>query len=285
MRQPCTGPEASRLRLEMGRIRSRNLPEILLRVGGIHAFSDPCSAAFSRFSGGVVRPGALGAWVGFARGERPAGPGDLQACRAGPAACPRHRNRGCACRHLHPLHRARLRPKRQLPQRPRKALPRLGKRRQPQSRAAEPAAQAAAAAAGPSTAELEKRIADLEAYVNNGARADAETTKVRWPRSRPQRLDDDLRGARAVHDAARSRAVLRRSRAQQECAHPCSRNVSASPGSSHPLVGASVTASSSRRATPFIGGTEVRVPRGVDAQPNANYAVLGLAERVRDVSS
>ena len=46
--------------------------------------------------------------------------------------------------------------------------------------AAEPAA-AAAAAGGPSTAELEKRIADLEAYVNNGARADDEKTKIGGP--------------------------------------------------------------------------------------------------------
>ncbi len=43
----------------------------------------------------------------------------------------------------------------------------------------EPAPQAAAAqAAAPTTAELEKRVADLEAYVNNGARVDAATTKV-----------------------------------------------------------------------------------------------------------
>jgi Amt family ammonium transporter len=43
----------------------------------------------------------------------------------------------------------------------------------------EPAPQAATAqAAAPTTAELEKRVADLEAYVNNGARVDAATTKV-----------------------------------------------------------------------------------------------------------
>jgi Amt family ammonium transporter len=40
------------------------------------------------------------------------------------------------------------------------------------------AAAAAAAPAAAAPAELEKRIADLEAYVNNGARADAATSKV-----------------------------------------------------------------------------------------------------------
>jgi Amt family ammonium transporter len=45
-----------------------------------------------------------------------------------------------------------------------------------------PAATAAPAAApAPDTAELEKRIADLEAYVNNGAQADAKTTKLPGP--------------------------------------------------------------------------------------------------------
>ncbi len=44
--------------------------------------------------------------------------------------------------------------------------------------AAEPAAQAAAA---PSPGDLEKRIVDLEAYVNNGARGDAATSKVAGP--------------------------------------------------------------------------------------------------------
>ena len=38
-------------------------------------------------------------------------------------------------------------------------------------------APAVASAAGPSTAELEKRIVDLEAYVNNGARGDADLSK------------------------------------------------------------------------------------------------------------
>jgi Amt family ammonium transporter len=36
---------------------------------------------------------------------------------------------------------------------------------------------AAPEAAAPTTADLEKRIADLEAYVNNGARGDADLTK------------------------------------------------------------------------------------------------------------
>ena len=39
----------------------------------------------------------------------------------------------------------------------------------------------AAEAAAPSTADLEKRVADLEAYVNNGARGDAATSKVAGP--------------------------------------------------------------------------------------------------------
>src|ERR1700742_4020745 len=53
-----------------------------------------------------------------------------------------------------------------------------------QSRADEPAAAAAAAApaaAAPTTADLEKRILDLEAYVNNGARVDIATSKVAGP--------------------------------------------------------------------------------------------------------
>jgi ammonium transporter, Amt family len=40
------------------------------------------------------------------------------------------------------------------------------------------AAPAAPAGSAPTTADLEKRIADLEAYVNNGARGDAATSKV-----------------------------------------------------------------------------------------------------------
>ncbi|HMJ12117.1 MAG TPA: ammonium transporter [Polyangiaceae bacterium] len=43
------------------------------------------------------------------------------------------------------------------------------------------AAEPAAAAAPASPADLEKRIGDLEAYVNNGARADAATSKVAGP--------------------------------------------------------------------------------------------------------
>src|SRR5450432_2553906 len=39
------------------------------------------------------------------------------------------------------------------------------------------AAPVAASAQGASTAELEKRIVDLEAYVNNGARSDADLSK------------------------------------------------------------------------------------------------------------
>ncbi len=42
-------------------------------------------------------------------------------------------------------------------------------------------APAAAAAAAPSSADLEKRIADLEAYINNGARADEATSKIAAP--------------------------------------------------------------------------------------------------------
>jgi Amt family ammonium transporter len=47
---------------------------------------------------------------------------------------------------------------------------------------AEPSnAAAAAPAAAPGPSELEKRVADLEAYVNNGARADAAVSKVSGP--------------------------------------------------------------------------------------------------------
>jgi Amt family ammonium transporter len=49
-----------------------------------------------------------------------------------------------------------------------------------ESFADEPAA-AAPAAAAPTVADLEKRIADLEAYVNNGARVDAATSKISGP--------------------------------------------------------------------------------------------------------
>jgi Amt family ammonium transporter len=48
-----------------------------------------------------------------------------------------------------------------------------------ESFADEPAA--AAAAAPPTVADLEKRILDLEAYVNNGARVDAATSKISGP--------------------------------------------------------------------------------------------------------
>ena len=57
----------------------------------------------------------------------------------------------------------------------------------PKSYADEPAAQpaVAAAAAAPgqaaSAAELEKRVADLEAYMNNASRVDAAVTKVPGP--------------------------------------------------------------------------------------------------------
>jgi ammonium transporter, Amt family len=48
--------------------------------------------------------------------------------------------------------------------------------------AAAPAAPAAPAAAAPAdTSDLEKRVADLEAYVNNGAQGDPKTTKVPGP--------------------------------------------------------------------------------------------------------
>ena len=40
---------------------------------------------------------------------------------------------------------------------------------------------AAAAAAAPDTAAMEKRIADLEAYVNNGARVDEKESKIMAP--------------------------------------------------------------------------------------------------------
>lgn len=46
---------------------------------------------------------------------------------------------------------------------------------------AEEPAEAAAAPAAPAAAELEQRIADLEAYINNGARADAAASKVAGP--------------------------------------------------------------------------------------------------------
>jgi Amt family ammonium transporter len=51
----------------------------------------------------------------------------------------------------------------------------------PAAAAAPPPAAAAAGPAGPTTADLEKRILDLEAYVNNGARADAATSKISGP--------------------------------------------------------------------------------------------------------
>src|SRR6201995_5581326 len=57
----------------------------------------------------------------------------------------------------------------------------------PRSYADEPAAPGAVAVAagtsapGASTAELEKRVADLEAYMNNAARVDAAATKVPGP--------------------------------------------------------------------------------------------------------
>src|SRR6187551_3988438 len=40
---------------------------------------------------------------------------------------------------------------------------------------------AVAEAPAPTTADLDKRIADLEAYINNGARADDKTSKVAAP--------------------------------------------------------------------------------------------------------
>ena len=67
---------------------------------------------------------------------------------------------------------------------------------------------------------IEERIADLEAYVNNTGRAadaaDARLVEGLGRRTGPQRLDDGLRGARAVHDAAGSGALLRRTGAQEE---------------------------------------------------------------------
>ena len=126
--------------------------------------------------------------------------------------------------------------------------------------------------------DLATRVADLEAYITNG---DAQGAVVAGPR--PQRLDDDLRGAGALHDPARPGAVLRRPRAPQERplrhgAVPRLRR----PGH-HPVVGRSATAWSSRRGTPFLGGTEVRVPEGRDLGAQHRLRRLGLAERVRDV--
>jgi Amt family ammonium transporter len=51
----------------------------------------------------------------------------------------------------------------------------------PSPEAAAAPAVSAAAAAAPGPSDLEKRVADLEAYVNNGAQADAATTKVPGP--------------------------------------------------------------------------------------------------------
>ena len=78
------------------------------------------------------------------------------------------------------------------------------------------AQDAAAAPAVASPADLEKRIADLEAYVNNGARGGRRDQQDRGPRSRSQRLDDGLRRPRAVHDAAGPGAVLRRPGSPEE---------------------------------------------------------------------
>ena len=139
-------------------------------------------------------------------------------------------------------------------------------------------ASADAGAAAPAPPTVEQRLANLEAYVTNGA---PNGGALAAPRARPQRLDDDRRGARAVHDAARA---WRCSTAAWSAARTCSRSwrsASASPAWSRSVVGLSATASRSRtgNAVPRRHRSS-RCSRASMPRPNTDYAVLGLAERV-----
>ena len=95
----------------------------------------------------------------------------------------------------------------------------------------------------------------------------------RRARPRPQRLDDDLLGAGAVHDPARPGAVLRRPGAAQE------RAVRAGPMPGHrrpgddPVVGVRLQPGLlQRRHHPFWGSLDWAFLNGVDSTPNTDYA-------------
>ena len=133
--------------------------------------------------------------------------------------------------------------------------------------AAAPAAPAAAPAL--TNAELAARLADVEAYVTNGQPKSPTLATTSGPG--PQRLDDDLVGAGAVHDAAGPGAVLRRPRAPEE--HPVGHGaVPRLRRAWSPSCGGwSATAWCSARAAlgSFLGGTKFAMLNGVTPRPTA----------------
>ena len=125
----------------------------------------------------------------------------------------------------------------------------------------------AAAAAAPAPPDLATRVADLEAYITNGT---PKALQLAGPG--PQRLDDDLVRAGALHDAAGPGAVLRRPRAPKE--HPVGHG--AVPGlcrpGHHPVVGLRLQLGRSRPARRSSGGLKFAFLKGVTSAPNADYA-------------
>ena len=130
----------------------------------------------------------------------------------------------------------------------------------------------------PNAPDLAARVADLEAYVTNGA-----PKALVAPGPRPQRLDDDLRRAGALHDAARPGAVLRRACSPQE-----------RPVRDGPMpglrglvtilwwaVGYSLVFAPGHAR--FWAGSKFALLKGVDLGAQRRLRLLGLAERVRDV--
>ena len=166
---------------------------------------------------------------------------------------------------------------------------------------------ATTAAAAPATPPplppptLEQRLAALEAYVantdphaplkdTNGNQVNANTPVIGSRRPRPQRLDDDLHGAGAVHDAARPGAVLRRPGPRARTCCPCWPNASCITGLVTILwwlCGYSLVLRP--RAEPVIGAflaTYALLLNGVDSTPeHATIRALGFAQRLFHVSS
>jgi Amt family ammonium transporter len=147
----------------------------------------------------------------------------------------------------------------------------------PRSYADEPAAPAPTAAAagtsaqGASTAELEKRVADLEAYMNNASRVDAAVTKVPGPGpghngwmmvSAALVLFMTLPGLALFYGGlVRTKNVLS---VMAQCL-----GLSGIVTLLWWAFGYSLTFAP---GTPFIGGLKFALLRGVDSMPNGDYA-------------
>ena len=136
------------------------------------------------------------------------------------------------------------------------------------------------AAAAPAAApDLATRVADLEAYINNGAPKALDT------RPGPGHNAWMMTSAALVlfMTLPGSGAVLRRPRAPQERALRAGAVLRHAPGWSPSCGGPSATASPSRPGSPFLGGSKFAMLKGVTLGAQRRLRRLGLAERLLDV--